>query len=259
MKFGKLLFAAIAFCMAAVAGTASAAPVVSYGNAGAFSPIYFGSGNSDGQWAIGTDNNVSAMLRFKNRATLGLIDSADGTAEIGQGYCNPTCTGSPKAKWNYEFLINTRADGTGTRGLTNTFVDLLVDTDPTVGTSFSVINLFANWGDNEYYNGVKRIGVAPVFGEYMVEQSSNPLFADSGFGFLPGPGLYSFQLNVYNAVLDDKKERIVRGKLLTSVGNKIQVVPEPSSMALIAHGFAGMMLTRRRQTNDGVMNMAATA
>ena len=61
------------------AASAVAVPVSSYGNIGT-PGVYFGSGNVNGNWTIGTDtaNNVEVALRVKNRATLATINGASG-------------------------------------------------------------------------------------------------------------------------------------------------------------------------------------
>lgn len=224
--------------------------------------MYFGSGNVDGNWWVSTENNIQAALRFKDRATLATINSADGVAETTTGLCNPVCSGGPKAMWNYEFSLNTNANGGAIeRDLTSVTAQLWVDIDPTAGTNWVVLDLFANWGDNEYSgdtdftDGVsKRPGIGPVTGEAMVQQSANPMFANSGFGFLPGPGSYSFLLQVF-----DKTElpTITTGAvLLASVGGQIDVIPEPGSMALLFAAVLALFLMNRNNGKNGTTTLA---
>ena len=218
-----------------------AAPISSYGNIAA-PGVYFGTGNVNGNWTIGTDNTnpVEVALRAKNRATLATIDGSSGIYRAETGLCNPVCSGGNKAMWNYEFSVNTQAGG-GTLDLTGVIVELAVDTDGSVGTVFTLIDVLNNWNDNAYYSGVRRLGRTPVAGEYGVQQSANPLFGDSGFGFLPGQGLYDLRLTTYA-----KDTSGLRGAVLAQT--TIQVaVPEPSGIALTGVALLGLLAASRRR------------
>ena len=228
------------------AASAMAVPVSSYGNIAA-PGVYFGSGNVNGNWTIGTDtaSPVEVALRAKNRATLATINGSSGIYSTTEGLCNPICTGGPKAMWNYELSVNLRAGG-GLQSFFDVFVELSVDTDSSAATNFNVLNVLTNWPDNEYYNGSKRVDTAigPQAGEYGVQQSANPKFANAGFGgVLPGAGLYDLHLAVY------ANNNGVRGALLSEVGTQVQVVPEPSSIALTGLALLGLFgISRRRRS-----------
>jgi hypothetical protein len=152
-----------------------------------------------------------------------------------QGLCNPVCSGGPKAMWNYELSVNT-----GAGFLSDYLVVLRLDTNPGVGTSFTELDVLNNWGDNSYWNGSKRVGQTPLGDEFAVQQSANPLFGDSGFGFLPGAGLYDIQLSVYAS--NDLAHQFA----LASTSIQVQVIPEPGSIALLGVALAGLGFARRK-------------
>ena len=243
-NFSCQLLAACA--LKSAAASAVAVPVSSYGNTAA-PGVYFGSGNVNGNWTIGTDtsNNVEVALRAKNRATLATIDGSSGIYSTTAGLCNPICTGGPQAMWNYELSVNLR-NGGGLQSFFDVFVELSVDTDSSATTNFNVLNVLTNWPDNEYYNGTRRVdtGLGPQAGEYGVQQSANPKFASAGFGgALPGPGLYDLRLAVY------ANNNGARGALLSEIGTQVQVVPEPSSIALTGLALLGLCgIGRRRRS-----------
>jgi hypothetical protein len=249
-SFFKRVFLASSVALG-VSGAAIAAPATSYGNIVSPPGVYFGSGNVNGNWTIGTDstNGVEVALRAKNRATLATINGSSGIYSSAQGLCNPVCTGSSKAMWNYELSVNTQAGG-GHLTLSDVIVQMMVDIDPTAGTNFVTLNALTNWSDSDFWGtagkrhdtGSSATAQYDNAGDFGEQQSANPLFGDSGFGFLPGPGLYNLSLAVYAKGVTGGVDN-----LLASVGTQVQVIPEPSSLALIALGLFGVAALGKRR------------
>ena len=111
----------------------------------------------------------------------------------------------------------------------------------------SFTDAYTHWLDNDYVTGaVQRhdAGSDALACENGFRQSSNPSFADSGFGpafDFNALGTYDIKLSVFEAGAG--------GALLAITSIQIAVVPEPETYAMMLAGLGllGFMARRRKQ------------
>lgn len=204
--------------LALVCGTAQAAS--SYGDL-ANPGVYFGAGNVNGNFTIGTDNGIELGLRAKNRATGALLDGSSGTYFADPGHY---AGGGSKAQWNYEFSFNLSgfSDNEGLSFL------LGVDHDPSAGTAYT-------WVDARTY-----------FGDNATRGSSFQNSQNVGFRSTPGGAFDVDQNGLYSFVLE---VRAANDNLLGSTSMNVQVgaVPEPETYALMLAGLGVIGFASRRR------------
>lgn len=204
--------------LALVCGTAQADS--SYGDL-ANPGVYFGAGNVNGNFTIGTDNGIELGLRAKNRATGALLDGSSGTYFADPGHY---AGGGSKAQWNYEFSFNLSglSDNEGLSFL------LGVDHDPSAGTAYT-------WVDARTY-----------FGDNATSGSSFQNSQNVGFHSTPGGAFDLDQNGLYSFVLE---VRAANDNLLGSTSMNVQVgaVPEPETYALMLAGLGVVGFASRRR------------
>jgi len=218
MRILSTLTAATATATLALASSGAWA-VTTYGDI-ATPGVYFGTGNSNGNWTISTESGVELALRAKNRQTLATIDGSSGTYFAETGLCL-TCTGAPKAMWSYEFSVNSG----NVSGLT---YRLGIDHDPSAAINYAVVDPQTYWADN---------AIAP--GAFIgFQNSENVRFGDTPGGIfnVNTPGNYSFKLEAWNGAT-----------MVNSTTMNVQVVPEPETFALMFAGLGALGLALRRR------------
>jgi hypothetical protein len=241
MKNSKLRSLALAVAITGswlAAAPASAAPTLSYGalpGAG----TYYGSGNFDTNWTIGTNSGIVLGLGFKDRQSFALLDGSDGTYFSALGnYAG----GGSKQHTSYQFSVDTTGYAASTAPLT---YSLCVDHDPTAaGVALSCVNPGTYWVDN-------NVAPNPFIG---FQNSENIGFGDTpGGAFNPAMnGTFDFVLTAFsgNVMVDQVSARVQIGDALA--------VPEPGSMLLVGLGM-GLLVwaSRRKPARNGQQGLRA--
>jgi hypothetical protein len=212
--------------------------------------VIYGTGNSNGDWAVSTENNVEAALRSHLRYV--------GTTGIQAGsniYNQPTGAYTDgNARWNVDFSVYVSSGD-----LTGVTTFLSMDIDPSEAVDYVTIPISAI-SDNEVgtvttaqSGGTVLASGASLAGYTVIQNSWNLGFLANyleslgiDIGFDPtADATYDFTLSVYGAE---------KGDLLTSVSIQVIVgdggaaVPEPATCAIWSlFSGIGLIAGRRRR------------
>lgn len=217
-KVAKSVAAVVLLMGTAVAAHAAA----SYGDL-AQPGVYFGTGNTNGNFTIDTNRalGIEVALRAKNYGGA-QIDGSSGTYHAASGLAPGP---KPRAAWSYEFSMNSANPY---------FYRLGVDNDPTAGTHFTYVDASNYFGDNATLGGSSQ-------------NSENFIFANTPGGPIDifSPGLFSFTLDAFS--LGDRALALAGGGTALASTRILVAIPEPETMAMMGLGLFALAFTRRRR------------
>ncbi len=209
--------------------------------------VYFGTGNSNSDFAVSTTGSVelglSAITRF-----VGPIVPALNTYDVPVGAT--AVAGKTGSAWGFVFSVNLNADGNGTNNLSNISTKLTLN-DVGLGTSgfFDPLAIpdNAEFGAGGVCSPAFLCGASSGFFAF---QNSEALSFAGVAAALGDPGYnvnandtYIFTLQAFNnagALLGSDTINVVAGKGATPI-------PEPVTLSLFGAGFAGIAALRRRR------------
>ncbi len=225
----------------------------------------FGSGNGDGGWTINQVANMELALRAKVRydiATGGPLNvfNANGDGTFSHAAGNPGGSNAGRARWNFEWSVNTDASGTGGAKLADYAFTLGVDSNAGAGTTWHSYNLLGNAFDHSFGTnstaegaGVEAPGNAAAFAALaasnnLMQNSANMEFVDDGVlfagDFNPNiDGEYSFFLEARTLT----GALVGRTEITVIVGAGAAPVSTPATLALAGLGLLALSATRRRK------------
>ena len=258
MNFKSALVSIAAICVGLATVGASAAPVNSNGDV--TNNVIFGSGNANGFFTGTTQSNIEVALRGKIRGK-GVYGYDNDHTYIFSPLTYPGTT--TRSAYNFEWSINTNADGSGTNTIGSFDYLLQIDTDPSVLTSFISGNPYAvpspffpdhSFGDNSTnqsagLEATSAANYASLLATYNLSQQSwNMGFGDLN-GFLPylanpqQEGLYTIVLSV----LEKGKTNVLASTSIDIQYGATAPVPLPAGLPLLLSAFGGLALMRFRR------------
>ena len=260
---GKILGAGAALAVLAASLPANAAVTF---DADVTNNAIYGSGNANGGWTI--DRNNALGLELGLRAKVRYDVSDDQPKNIfnsnGDGTYSHVAGGGPapnqdRARWNFEWSINTNYTGMSGLNLNDLTYSLSLDYNPGNGTTFEIfdpINLPAGvFADHSIGTnatgegmGVEATNVATylalIDANNLAQNSWNLAFFDNPPPFDPTiDGTYDFILSAFDA-----SGQVGSTRIQVIVGAGATDVPEPATGALLLTCVAALGIARRRKS-----------
>jgi hypothetical protein len=192
----------------------------------------YGSGNPNESWVTSTFEGITLGVRFKERGTInyGTTDTLGGT------------TFTVGTSINLDFTVSS-----GSSMLSEYKFILSVDSNPTVSQTWTTIDITASYDDNSFgtsstLNGAGTEGTwSALAGTNTVAQNSQRSFW-LGIAGNPTPsnGVYHATLTAYSV------GDVSFSTPIAQTVSKLNVIPEPNSIALGLGGLALLGLRRRK-------------
>lgn len=209
----------------------------------------FGGGNPDSGWTTDSGSGITLGLRAKGYDS-GDTSNVNGTYSFATGFApsHPTT----RATWNWEFSINS---GTALLPTYDYFVG--IDTDPSAGISYNIVDPFTYWTDNSYGDSSTANGAgieaSPntqansdilAAANHIAQQSQNLVFAG---GDPTVDGTYNYELYAVAKGTGVNGTRLADSTITVVVGRGGASVPDSgSTIALLGVAFAGIGALRRK-------------